>query len=48
MSTSDFHGGKWALETGVAGTSLIYYLHFQFEVLLQWHKQNQHLCKDNA
>ncbi len=38
-STSDFHGGKLALDTGVAGTSfifwkkLIYYLHFYFEVL---------------
>ncbi len=42
MSTSDFHGGKLALDNGVADESLIFflkkkricYVHF-FEVLLQ-------------
>ncbi len=46
-STSDFHGGKLALDTGIVGTSLnfflkkmIYYLHIQFEVLLLTDRQH--------
>ncbi len=25
ISTSDFHGGKWALDTGIVGTSFIFW-----------------------